>query len=75
MHRSEGEDRVRCLQCGAEVSTGRDRSYTVSEDEALCMKCALERGGRYDELRDDWSEPPRLDGLPLAERSHSHGWR
>ena len=40
MHRSEGYDLVSCLQCGAEVSIGKDRAYAVSTDAALCMRCA-----------------------------------
>ena len=65
MHRSEAYDRVPCLQCGAEVSLSRDRTYTIIEQQALCRACALSRGGRYDERLDKWAEPPQLDGLPL----------
>ena len=67
MHRSEAYDQVRCLQCGAEVSMSRDRTYVVRDDEALCQACAMKRGGAYDERQDRWIEPPRLDGLPLRE--------
>lgn len=66
MHRSEGYDLVRCLQCGAEVSSSRDRAYALRDDAVLCMACALQRGGRYDEHRDDWVEPPRVDGLSAS---------
>ena len=63
MHRSEAYDLVRCLQCGAEVSSSQDRAYALGEDAVLCMRCAMQRGGRYDEGRDAWVEPPRVDGL------------
>jgi hypothetical protein len=75
MHRSEGYDRVRCLQCGAEISIAKDRAYAVSEEAALCMKCALERGGQYDEPHDDWTTPPHLDGLPVEEARRGRIWR
>jgi hypothetical protein len=65
MHRSEAYDRVRCLNCGAEISLARDRSYAVSENDALCFECALERGGAYDERHDEWTRAPQLEGLPL----------
>ena len=69
MHRSEGDDRVRCLQCGAEISMARDRAYAVGEEDVLCQACAMKRGGAYDERQDKWVEPPKLDGLPLREPS------
>ena len=73
MHRSEADDEVRCLQCGAEVSMGRDRAYVVSEENALCQACATRRGGAYDERQDRWVAAPRLDGLPVRESTSS--WR
>lgn len=78
MHRSEDYDRVLCLQCGADVSASRDRAYPIGGDDALCFRCALDRGGRYDEDHDRWSEAPKLDGLPNAEGSsaeRSRLWR
>ena len=73
MHRSEGYDQVRCLQCGAEISIARDRAYAVGEEDALFQGCAVNRGGAYDELHDKWVAPPELDGLPL--RGPDGTWR
>jgi hypothetical protein len=69
MHRSEDDDEVRCLQCGAEISMGRDRAYAVGEEDVLCQSCAMKRGGAYDERQDRWVEAPKLEGLPLREPS------
>jgi hypothetical protein len=66
MHRSEADDLARCLQCGAEVSRSQDRAYAFGEDSLLCMACALQRGGRYDDQRDKWTEPPRVEGLRIV---------
>lgn len=62
MHRSESDELTSCVACGAEVSIALDRSYALDEQHALCMQCALSRGGRYDEHQDRWIELPRLDG-------------
>jgi hypothetical protein len=75
MHRSEGYDRVSCLQCNTEVSIAKDRAYALSDLAALCMRCAMTRGGRYDEELDQWTEPPRLDGLPLEPDAVGRIWR
>jgi len=63
VHRSESNTLVSCLDCGAELRPGPDRGYTFGADGVLCFDCALRRGGRYDELRERWSEDPRIDDL------------
>jgi hypothetical protein len=37
----------------------------------LCMECALRRGGAWDEGRDRWSVPPRVDDLLVRYDSES----
>lgn len=67
MHRSEAEDLVECLQCGAEVALGADRVFAVTDDDALCFECAIARGGIYEEHHDVWTKAPDLSGLrPLG---------
>ncbi|MDD9943160.1 MAG: hypothetical protein OXU20_19115 [Myxococcales bacterium] len=63
MHRSETYELVQCVSCGAEVSAGRDRTFTFGEDSALCFSCAVARGGKYDELHDHWEPLPNVAGL------------
>lgn len=70
MHRSEAYDLVLCAHCGAEISLGDKRSFAFGQDDALCFECSIERGGTYDEGRDDWVQAPDLRGLAeLAQES------
>ncbi len=57
MHRSEAEELLFCISCGAEVSASRERAFPVGEDDVLCFECAAARGGVYDERTDRWTEP------------------
>jgi hypothetical protein len=68
MHRSEADQLVGCLQCGAEISLETDRPFVLAEERALCFRCAVERRGAYDEAHDTWVRAPDLSGLELAER-------
>lgn len=63
MHRSETYDLVRCANCEEEVSADDHRAYLFGAGAALCYECALERGGRYDEGRDDWTRAPDLSAF------------
>jgi hypothetical protein len=67
MHRSETRELATCALCGAEIAPASDRSFAAGGDAFLCFQCALERGGRYDELHDRWETAPETAGLPLAE--------
>ncbi len=64
MHRSEANELVYCLNCGAEVSLAVDRTFAVSDDTGICFDCAIKRGGMYDEAHDRWTRPPSMLGLP-----------
>jgi hypothetical protein len=63
MHRSESDEMTLCLVCGAEISVAVDRTFAVTDDTAVCFACAVERGGRYDELHDTWTRAPELSGV------------
>jgi len=63
MHRSDTSGLVACSDCGASVSSGRDREFEFAESLVLCFDCALHRGGSYDEAQDRWSHPPTTDDI------------
>ena len=69
MHRTEADQLVSCLACGAEISLESDRPFVLSEAHALCFGCALQRRGHYDEAHDTWTRAPDLEGLRLDESS------
>lgn len=62
MHRSEAEQLVVCIACGAEVNP-QDRPYACSEEQVLCYGCALARNGVYDEAHDRWLVAPQVAEL------------
>jgi hypothetical protein len=59
----EPDELLSCSDCGAAVATVQERLYAFGTDGVLCMECALRRGGTWDEGRDRWSVPPRVDDL------------
>ena len=63
MHQSESNELVKCLACGAEISLALGRAYAVTDTSGLCFRCALERGGSYDEAQDTWSRAPTVAGV------------
>lgn len=70
MHRTEQEELMDCIDCGATVAPGADRAFAITDEMVLCHACATRRGGQYDEMHDRWLVPPRLDGLPDERRPH-----
>ena len=56
-----------CSDCGDTVAPQSDRAYAFGTDGVLCMECSVRRGGAWDEARDAWSVPPRVDDLLLRE--------
>jgi hypothetical protein len=59
----EPDESFSCSDCGTAVATDRERLYAFGTDGVLCMECALRRGGAWDEGRDRWTVPPRVDDL------------
>jgi ketol-acid reductoisomerase len=71
MHRETADQLVDCADCGAKVNVGLQRGYTVGENAALCWSCAIERGARFDEDEDRWSEAPDVTGL-IPDEEHKY---
>ena len=63
-------DDMACSDCGAGVAPSQDRLYAFGTDGVLCMECALRRGGAWDEGKDRWTVPPRVDDL-LTRYEHA----
>lgn len=67
MHETEADELVQCLTCGAEISLALGRAFAVTDTSGICFRCAMARGGSYDEVHDRWLESPSLAGVPAAE--------
>lgn len=67
MHQTEWNELVTCLACGAEISLALGRAYAVTDTSGLCFRCALERGGSYDEAEGTWSRAPDVGGVPASD--------
>jgi hypothetical protein len=67
MHESEWNELVHCLACGGEISLALGRAYAVTDTSGLCHRCALERGGSYDEAQGIWSRAPEIAGVPATD--------
>jgi hypothetical protein len=63
MHRETWDGLVECADCGVPVDVEFERGYRVADNSALCMACAIKRGGSFDEDEDLWSVPPDVIGL------------
>jgi hypothetical protein len=67
MHRSESRELANCLICGAEIAPGRDRTFALTAERFLCFRCAVHRGGSWDEQRDHWTTEPETGDLLREE--------
>jgi hypothetical protein len=67
----EPDELAPCSDCGAVVASDQERLYAFGTEGVLCMECALRRGGAWDEGRDRWSVPPRVDDLLVRYDSES----
>ena len=70
MHSQEFTELTDCCECGAAIAADTDRTFVVSDDEVLCFDCAVRRGGAYDSLKERWTVPPNVAGLPDERRAH-----
>jgi hypothetical protein len=59
-----------CNDCGAEVTPGADRTYSISPELILCFECAVKRGGIYEEREDRWLKEPDVSDEPDERRPH-----
>ncbi len=55
-----------CAACGADIAE-ETTAYGISDEEWLCLDCAVARGGELDELRERWIVAPDLEGLAHGE--------
>lgn len=53
----------RCAGCSEEFDTVAERSFPVGADAALCFRCAVARGGRWDENQQRWVIEPEFGDL------------
>ena len=53
-----------CVACGKSIAASTARAFAYGEGDLLCWSCALERGGVFDDEREDWVRAPDLGGLP-----------
>lgn len=67
MHRSESDELLSCVACGALIDS-RDRAYGFGAEGVLCFSCAVERGGEYDAAKDRWTCSPDISDVAEPER-------
>jgi hypothetical protein len=53
----------RCADCSEEIDLASERGFPVGADGALCFRCALARGGSWDESRQRWVVEPEYADL------------
>ena len=51
-----------CAVCEEPTSVA-ERAFPFGEETLLCFRCALDRGGLYDETLDRWVRPPKVEDL------------
>lgn len=68
MTNETSEEFASCADCGCSLDPALERGYG-REDWVLCWRCAVQRGGSYDENEDTWTVEPRVHDL-LASEHH-----
>jgi hypothetical protein len=53
----------RCADCSDEMDPAAERGFPVGSDAALCFRCAVARGGCWDEAQQRWSVEPDFADL------------
>ena len=48
----------RCADCSEEIDSAGERGFPVGADATLCFRCALARGGSWDEAQQRWVVEP-----------------
>ena len=52
MQEREAEEVEVCAACGTAIHADSERAFAFGDENFLCSRCALARGGRYDAERD-----------------------
>jgi len=53
----------RCADCGDELDPDLGRGYALGPDAVLCFRCAVARGGSWDETHARWVIEPETGDL------------
>jgi hypothetical protein len=65
MDRREEEDTTElCVVCSEEVDLGDASTHARVQGRAICRRCAIRLGGKYNAENESWSPQPKLpEGL------------
>jgi hypothetical protein len=61
-----GQDEVtrdRCADCSDELDPELDRGFAIGPEAVLCFRCAVARGGSWDESQERWTIEPEVGDL------------
>lgn len=53
----------RCADCSDELDPELNRGFSVGPDAVLCFRCAVARGGSWDERQERWVIEPETGDL------------
>lgn len=63
MHREELEQLDVCASCQASIIPNEEESFAFGPNSVLCWKCAIDRGGVYNEYEERWTTAPNVSDL------------
>lgn len=61
-----GQDELaleRCADCSDELDPAMNRGFSIGPDAVLCFRCAVARGGSWDESQERWTIEPGVGDL------------
>ena len=67
MENEDFEEPIACSDCRG-LFGDTDPSFRFGRSVALCLDCAIRRGGAYDPARDRWERWPDVEELRHADR-------
>jgi hypothetical protein len=56
------ETTLECIVCAAALPATEPRAYRLEDNDCLCYRCAVERGGVYDADSARWTVAPNALG-------------
>lgn len=54
---------ARCADCSEELDPALDRAFAIGPESVLCFRCAVARGGSWDEAQERWTIEPEFGDL------------